>query len=86
MCQLNINLFCFGSLDECLPNTIFLCFTAGSATKCFRPHWRFVLTTPTCCFPGGVTSVSTERDRMAASSSASQKPTQDKAKRVLNWS
>lgn len=68
------SLLSFQSLYQILPRTAFLRSTAGSATKCFRAHWRFVLTTPTCCCPGGDRGVSTDRDRMAASPSVSQVP------------
>lgn len=37
-----------------------------------------MLTTPTCCCPGGDRGVSTDRDRMAASPSVSQEPGRDK--------
>lgn len=56
------------------PKTAFRCFTAGSATKCFRHHWRFVLTTPIWCCPAGDNGVSTVRERMAPSLSVSQEP------------
>ncbi len=61
-------------LEQNSPSTAFRCSTAGSATRCFRAHWRFVLTTPTCRCPGGDRDVSTDREIMAASPSASQEP------------
>lgn len=68
------------TLYKISPRMVFRCSTAGSATKCFRAHWRLVLTTPTCCCPGGDKGVSTDRDRMAASPSVSQEPAKDKGK------
>lgn len=68
----------FKFLYQISPRTSFRRFTAGSATKCFRAHWRLVLTTPTCRCPGGDRGVSTDRERMAASPSVSQEPDRDK--------
>ncbi|MEQ2183523.1 hypothetical protein GOODEAATRI_033556, partial [Goodea atripinnis] len=55
----------------------------GLATKCFRPHWSFVLTTPICCCPVWNNGVSTVRERMPASLSVSQEPDQRRMTSVM---
>lgn len=74
---------CFRRCHRFSPRTAFRLSTAGSATKCFRAHWRFVLTTPTCRCPGGHSEVSTDRDKMAVSPSVSQEPDRDKDKGLV---
>lgn len=74
---------CFQRCHCFSPRTAFRLSTAGSATKCFRAHWRFVLTTPTCRCPGGDSEVSTDRDKMAVSPSVSQEPDRDKDKGLV---